>query len=308
MLTIRSFRNSDLPSLVAVWQSYWNHCGCPALVTASIIERAILARTFFVSDQLLIAESDRQVVGWCHIVETDGVANSANLNGLCVMPEHSAAIAHLLEAAESKAQSDGKKILQAGILRDEVYGYAGLSPLGAGVGVCKVQAALNEHLAARSYQAGLSLQQLTISTQNYRPPVNRQAMQLRRTTKRSIANKGPESTRIASAMSHLDVERHSLLAKSGEEKLAEVEVWFSDPEAEVMPPSQAIVNMNRCIAPDGLSPEQSYLMCELLESLNERHVISAEIVIDADKQIAIDQLVKLGFNATNSGGIWQKSL
>ncbi len=72
--------------------------------------------------------------------------------------------------------------------------------------------------------------------------------------------------RHAAGMSHLDVESHHLYDRGGN-KLASVNLWLSDPEAEVMSPSLAILDIAEAHQRGSLEPAESYLIGVLVQSL-----------------------------------------
>ena len=91
--------------------------------------------------------------------------------------------AQLLEAAEKQILEGGFRRVCAGLLRDDQFGYAGLDPIGHGIGIpagdSRITALLQEH----GYAPQRDVARMTASIVGYRPPVNREALQFRRTTR-----------------------------------------------------------------------------------------------------------------------------
>ncbi len=66
MVEYRTFRNTDTPRLVAVWNESFINRGAPRLVNNTMLERYVLAKPIFDPKGLFVAESNGAVVGWAH--------------------------------------------------------------------------------------------------------------------------------------------------------------------------------------------------------------------------------------------------
>jgi len=73
--TIRPFKNSDLPGLFSVWMGHWEAARENPPVSVSILERAVLSRSFFRPESLLVAEDAGRVVAWCQHFQDDMPCN-----------------------------------------------------------------------------------------------------------------------------------------------------------------------------------------------------------------------------------------
>jgi ribosomal protein S18 acetylase RimI-like enzyme len=62
----RTFRNTDPPRLVAVWNEAFTQRGSPKLANSTLLERYVLAKPIFDPRGLFVAESNGVVVGWAH--------------------------------------------------------------------------------------------------------------------------------------------------------------------------------------------------------------------------------------------------
>jgi ribosomal protein S18 acetylase RimI-like enzyme len=62
----RTFRNTDTPRLVAVWNESFTNRGAPRLVNNTMLERYVLAKPIFDPKGLFVAEVNGAVVGWAH--------------------------------------------------------------------------------------------------------------------------------------------------------------------------------------------------------------------------------------------------
>jgi hypothetical protein len=194
-----------------------------------------------------------------------------------------------------------------GAIRDRVFGLAGLEPVGFGIGIPAIDPITNQVLETRGYQKSQLAQRFTAMVSSYRPLINREAMQLRRTSEvRSSTFLHPDS-RSAAGLSHLDIETHRLRDRTGNE-LAELNLWFSDPEAEVMNPAMVILDLESIQAEDQLSPSESYLVGTAVQSLAGRGIATVETVVDPTAEAMLGQWQALQFKGSDQGAVWKKRL
>ena len=307
-MNIRQFHNADLPALVEIWIQHASAIGPPPLVNGARFEQAVLARTFFDPARLLVAERDGVVQAWCH-------------HGACLTREHTAIISafcvgdnadesemdELLAAAEKQIAETGCDQIAVGVIRDDAHGYAGLDPIGHGIGIPKSDLRMTSLLQHRGFSPRRSVLRMTASTNAYRPPVSRDALQLRRSSQVQASMFKHPDPRHAAGMSHLDIETHHLYDRGGNE-LARVNLWLSDPEAEVMNPSLAILDIAEATQRGSLEPAESYLIGVLVQSLAQRRINTVETAVDSDKTDLLSQLQTLNFRVVDEGADWEKSL
>jgi hypothetical protein len=323
-MSIRSFHNADLPTLVEIWNEHWSAIGMQANVTAAMFEQAVLSRRFFRADQLLVAQESEdpasRVQGWCHFVlpmeaengkveqgEAEGRGDAAIVCGLCARPSQRAALDELLEAAEQRIATETIRQIRVGLVRDSKLGYAGLNPMGHGVGVSNFDGPTVEALTQRGYQSYSTTLRMQVSVTGFRPPVSREAMQLRRSARVRVEPFSHNSARRAASMSHLDVETHRLEDPAGND-LAKVNLWFSDAEAEVMDPTMVILDLHQPHESGELSGAESYLIGAVIQSLSQRRISRVETAIDQKKSGLLEELGKLSFKPSDEGMAWDKTL
>jgi hypothetical protein len=310
-LNIRPFRNADLPDLVRIWVEHWSTAGPPPYVNQAKFEQAVLARTFFDPETLLVAESEGSVTGWCHFApphcdpsHEDG--NITIVHALCLASSSDDAVAlRLLAAIENAPQSTSH--IRVGLVRDDQRGYAGLEPIGFGIGIPLSDYRSNSFLQQGGYIPGKPHLRMTASVPQYRPPVNRSALQFRRNTQVICTPILPKESRVAASLGHVDIESAELEQRGGP-PLASVSIWFSDPEAEVMSPSAAILDLNRQHAQGIVEPAESYLIGALIHSLNQRNIQTVETAVDREQTELIEQLQALQFKVVDEGSCWNKTL
>jgi hypothetical protein len=193
-------------------------------------------------------------------------------------------------------------VITAGLFRDDRFGYAGLTPYSHGYGIENLDVRLHGVLQACGFVANRSLVRVVASTDGYRPAFNREAMQFRRSATVQQKRILPNSVRRASALSHLDIERHALVDRSGG-VIGGMDFWFSDAEAQVMPPSKAMIDLDLG-AENQLSASDSYLVSAVVGTLSERNVRQVEAVVDSTQVDLINQLGKISFTVASEGTLW----
>jgi len=306
MSNIREFRNGDLPALVDVWVAHWSRCGPPPEVNVPIIEQAVLSRTFFDASTLLVALQDETVQAWCHFFPDPDDDQVATVSAICFTDTGLESTEPLLQAIESRIAELGLTRISVGVVRDQSFGYSGLPPMGHGIGVPSDDQATTSLLGRHGYTQQSIVQRMVVSANPYRMPVSRDVLQFRRSTSVVRQSVVPTDARRASALSHFDIERHTLVDQRSAAELASIALWISDPEAQVMKSSHAILDLPVIGQAEELLAPQRYLIGALLQSLAARRITSVETAIDSDRVGLIDQLSKLQFQSHQQGACWQK--
>ena len=305
---IRSFCNADLPTMLEIWIQHWSSIGPPPIINAAKFEQAILARTFFDPSSILLATTDEGVQGWCHYAPCRTSEKTAVICAICFATAcDTSARGQLLDAAQRRIAEAGFDGVRVGVVRDDQQGYAGLEPIGHGIAIPLADVRTTTLLQQSGYSPQRSVLRMAASALSYRPPVSREALQLRRTSQLRVGAYTYSDSRLASCMSHLDIEQHRLVDRSGQE-LARVNLWVSDPEAEVMSPSMVILDIAQAHQRGHLDPAESYLIGALVQSLAQRRIQRIETAVDSDKTELIGQLQRLHFQTHDEGVRWAKSL
>jgi len=277
------------------------------MVSIAQFEQAILAKTFFDPDALLVFDSGT-IDGWCLSYRNPESPETVVIAAICFPIQGDPSIGtQLLQATENRIAGDGIEHIHVGAIRDRSFGLAGLKPIGHGIGVPMHDAHCASILNEQGYSKRQAVQRMTATVRGYRPPVSRETIQLRRSSQIVSGDVGHPNVRASAGMSHLDIETHRLDNRRGNE-LARLNVWFSDPEAEVMDPTRAILDMTTLESDDRISAAEGYLIGAIVQSLLVRGITTVETAIDLDQQVLIEQLQTLWFEANDSGFGWTKPL
>ncbi len=317
MIEIRDFCNRDLPGLARVWSEHWSAAQSPPPISSTIIERAILSRAFFSTQELLVATVDGRVEAWCHFTrpgvegdEWSGIPDSdvAILSAICFSQAGLKCCDDLLVAAQRRISEEACHSIIAGPIRDQQCGYVGLAPIGHGIGIPEEDMRASSLLSRHGFSPSAGYYRMVVTTAPYRPPVNREMMQFRRTTRAERSTVMPMQGRYASAMAHLDIEHHQLINHRTGERLANARLWLSDPESQVMSCSEAILDLSVTESSSELTPAETFLVAALIQSMATRCVFRVETSIDAAHTVLKDQLTTLNFESTARGQRWKKEL
>ncbi|MEM9644728.1 MAG: hypothetical protein AAF989_07030 [Planctomycetota bacterium] len=238
----------------------------------------------------------------------------AILTAVCFDPEGGLKICdELLARVEQAALQAGHRQFLTGPLRDDICGYAGLAPVGHGIGIPSCDTRLTSLLSRRGYVPERTTVSMSVASNTYRPPVNRESLQLRRSTRVESFQVYPRSAHQASAMAHLNMERHQLIEHRTGTVLAETGLWTSDPEAQVMDCSRGILDLSVPVRPpsdrtpaDTLA--ESYLIGHVIQSSPNRRIFEIETSVDQDDTLRMSQLGDLKFSPTRQGQSWKKQL
>jgi L-amino acid N-acyltransferase YncA len=306
-MTIRPFQNADLPHLLNIWIQHWSAVGPVPEVNLAKFEQAVVSRQFFRPSDLLVAEDSGTVVGWIVSADSREEPQTTLVVAICTLPTADGTDRRLLDAAIDASRQSGHTQLRVGVIRDQYYGFAGLEPIGHGIAVPVADQRTSELLCQCGFEPGREVIQMLASTHGYRPPISREAMQYRRTAQVTSDRFVYPEPRQAAAMSHLDIELSRLIDRDGE-VLAEIKLWYSDPEAEVLDPSTAILELTEAHQRGYLLPSESYLIGASLQTLERRRILTVDTAIDSDKSQLLEQLTALKFQPGHRGVQWVKDL
>lgn len=317
MVEIRDFCNADLPGLAQVWSEHWTAAQSPPPISTTIIERAILSRTFFCPEELLVATVDGKVEAWCHFSRPGfhgddwtgtPASDVAILSAICFTHDGLQHCDDLLVAAQERIREENCHTILAGPIRDQQCGYVGLAPVGHGIGIPDVDVRASSLLSRHGFSPETSFQRMVVTTAPYRPPVNREMMQFRRTTRAERSSVIPQQGRYASAMAHLDIEHHQLINHRNGDRLANARLWLSDPEAQVMSCSEAILDLSVTETVCELTSAETFLVAAIIQSMATRCVFRVETSINGEHSQLREQLLLLNFQISQRGQRWKKEL
>ncbi len=313
MIEIREFKNADVPLLADLWCIHHaTYRTQPPAVTHTIFEQAVASRLFFNPARLLVATENRHIVAWCQWFA--GENHTATLAALCF---HTNAVAvaaasDLLRRAEQNALAADMRQIQVGVPFDLGWGYQGLDPIGHGVGIDVADDRTNTLLEAYGYEETKRIDRWEATTADYRAPVNRDLLLMRRSSKVKREHIVIQQPRLAESMSQFEVERLSLADIHSGTVLGSIELWTSEPEAMVMPFGDAILGdwatppATSQVAPSDIPIR--YLISVVMPELAQRRIRSLHRSLTTDNTIDATTMISANFSRTSAGRVMAKRL
>lgn len=233
LIEYRAFRNIDPPQLAEVWRSQNASRGLMQPMSVSLLERYVLSKPTFDRDGLIVAADEEKLLGFAHA----GFGPNSEGSNLCrkrgvvslvlTRPDADPQIAReLLRRAEAYLTAHGATELYGGggyPMSPFYYGLYGGSELSGVLDSDPTQRALFQEAGYRACARSVILQR---DLAGFRPVVDRQQMQIRRTTRLSTMIDPPSQTWWDAVMFEpFERTRWSLAEREGGPSLASLHAW-----------------------------------------------------------------------------------
>ena len=294
---IRTFRNDDVPAIAQWWRSSHEAFGSTAEVAAGQIERAIFARPSFRPHEMFVADSEGVVDGFLHVVHMDGrptvVAMHANWE--------SGAADRLLSHVMNRF---GDRTV-AGLAIDQSVGYAGLSPLGWGIGVDQARSNYTAWLHDHGWTSAGSFIRMGLRVGNFRLPMSRQLLQWRREAAWRETPYIAEDYVAAAATSHLN--GHDIVATANQTgDPPRLRLWSSDIEAGILDPAVGLLDpIHHHVAEETFA---QFLLTSFLDSGSVPSLREIKTTVCDDGNATFtDWLRRSGFEMQARGDVYHKA-
>lgn len=240
MIHYRPFRNTDPPELCEIWRSQPPLRGRMQPMVPELLEHHVLAKSFFDRRGLIIAEEEGRTVGFAHAgfgpgqlpYQLDYQVGGTALIMARDLPQREQVMQGLLQACETYLQNHGARQLCGGGTRQLAPFYLGLYG-GSDLHGVLCSDTLQSDLFQ---QAGYTVRGTSLVMQRelsqYRPPVNREAMQLRRQSELlKIPDQSPANWWEASLTCEREREPFQLTTRDRRKQLATASFWDLEPLA-----------------------------------------------------------------------------
>lgn len=315
MIRYRCFRNDDPPRLAEIWRGCAGRPGLAQPISVATLDLLVLAKPFFDREGLILALDDDRPVGFVHagFGPNDDESGLSFEMGVTVLlltvshPEEAAIGAGLLAESEAYLRRRGAKVLYGGGIRPLNPFYTGLYGGSELPGVLdsepQTQSLFREHGYREIDRTVVFHREL----RGFRPIVDRQQMQIRRSTDVEVLFDPPPRTWwSACSMSAFDRIVFQLRLRGVAEPVACATFWNMEFFASA-----------RGVRTSGLievevDPEQrkkgfaTYLIGEALRQLAEQSVALVEVQTMQGNSAAVRMYRKLGFQQVDSGAVFRK--
>ncbi len=292
------------------WKAHFEAAGMAVELTLAAFEQAIVDRLFFDPRRLLVASKEARLVGFAHWMVLPEQTERAVIAAVCVRPgEDAAAVGEqLIAACEAAASAAGCSVILGGNDPRFLTGYAGLSPLGPGEGIADADRVATAWFMQHAYSPAHRIGRYSLALAQFRPPLDRSQMQLRRTAAVSHETMLPTDPRTAAALAHADLERFTAQSRGGQ-RLAWATFHLSTPEAQVFPTSQAILADWGCdVEDDPQAAATRFTIGGALQQLQQLGVRRVEAVASDGQPDRAVMLRSLRFNLDGEGTVFSKRL
>ncbi len=315
-LLIRAYQNTDTQALCRVFNSHYQSVGLPGAVVPLSLELCVLAKPYFESSGLLVAEQAGQLVGFTQLgLEPDSTLTSVNseagiMSVLCVAPgDNDFAVGQILieEAVRSLRESGAKRIRFSPPPPATPY-FAGISP-GAGMIGCPVaDPRTHGWLEASGWTLEQSVVSWELDLNRFQPPVDRMQIQIRRMAHVDrLVDEPVMPWYVASMLGHTEPIGFQLTDRQSRTVTCEVILWTIGHELLPQPESVAHLWPIAGYKP-GQEDQLVFLISEALRQLRDDRVDVVRTAVPAQDTGLSRILSRIGFMETLSGDVMTRAV
>ncbi|MBX7166380.1 MAG: GNAT family N-acetyltransferase [Pirellulales bacterium] len=315
MIQYRPFRNTDTPAIVDIWRARAVERGRAQAITPQIFDQFVLSKPYFDREGLIVAIDGTEPVGYVHA----GFGPNENETGLSIREGVTCMLmvrhdhrrlgigSELLARSEAYLQARGAKVLFGGGVRPLIPFYLGLYGGSDLPGVIDSDADAQRLYRAAGYiEVGRTLI-LQRELPGFRPPVDRQQIQIRRQTNlQTIEDPPTRSWWDACTFGSFDRMRFELHGLTGGAPLAACTVWAIEPLGSSWGVHAAgLIDLTT----DPAQRHQGYataLVSETLKHLQQLRFGLVEVQISEGNLGAQKLFTKLGFAEIERGRVFRK--
>ncbi len=305
MVLYRTFRNTDPPHLVEIWNEAFTGRGAVALKNSSPLERFVFAKPLFDPAGLLFAEENNRCLGFVHAAMAPGDVGVTCLIGVRPEAQHRGIGSELLRRSEDYLRQHGAKKLYAGPHWPFNPLYLGLYGGSDSPGFLTSDAAAEPFFLRHHYQFGpktlvmqlLLNQPVKIIDPRFSP--HRQRFQVCASSPHTLHSYWKEYI-----LGFLDPLEIQLVDKQSHSIAATALVWEMDLFSQRWG-RPAIGMLGFEVDPKlrrlGIG---KFLLSQLLRQVQEQYFEIAEVQLAADNQPAIQFVKSLGFEHIDTGQVF----
>jgi len=315
LIRYRPFENWDPPALAEIWRTQRPIRGRMQSVTPQVLEQHVLAKPWFDRQGLIVACDGRRPVGFAHAgfgadCEQRGLDCSQGTTCLVLIAPHDERpqIARdLLAASEDYLRRKGARQLFAGSQFPLNPFYLGLYGGSDTAGVLNSNQGFVDLLAASGYEPKQRRVLAGRPLAGFRPPVDRQQMQVRRRFKvAGPTDVLPDNWWDAGVWALHELSRFDLVLPGGGEPIISATFWDIDPLAAswgVRTVGLVKLDDTPEAREEGLS---LYLLADVLKQYQTTGYAHFEALAPADDPSLRNLFDQLGLVEYDEGVLWRK--
>ena len=317
MIRFRSFLNSDSRSVTSVWNSQPPLRGRLVNMSPTILEQYIFSKPYFDPNGFIVAEDEQQVLGFIHVGFAPGdrsgeLERSAGLICmLMVRPEFAGheIDAELIQRGEGFLRQRGAEDLFAGAMGLRTPYYLGLYGGSRLPGVLNSDTMLSDSLQRAGYTEHRRQVVLQRELADFRPPVDRQLMQLRRQFRFAPANDPNISQWNETCIwSWIDPTTVAFLPTTCDEPSATMRFWDIEPMSSSWGlRTMGLLELKREASWSPHEPLACFLG-EALRHFQSQGIGMVEVQASSDDTTMLDACKRLGFKQVDYGVQFRKGV
>jgi len=315
VIEYRSFRNTDPPHLVTIWNEALPNRGAFTLRSAAPLDRWIFSKPYFDPAGLIIATDDGIPVGFCHAGFGPNGEQSALDQSIGVIAMIAVRVAarrqhigsELLRRAEDYLRHGGAQELFAGGMKPINPFYFGLYGGSNSPGFLESDPHMRAFFEARGYRTA---ERCLVFHRKLDQPLNvvdSRFSSLRRRFEVQVLPRSRVGTWWQESMlGQLEQFEYRLDEKSNSQPAARVLYWemegygwrWNTPSAGIMD-----IQVRSDLRQQGVG---KYLFTQLLRYLQDQYFGIAEVQVRDDAEAAIKMIRSLGFAEVDTGYLYRK--
>lgn len=317
MLRYRSFRNTDPPTVTAIWRSRVGQDGLLQPVSVDLLEQLLFGKLCFDYKGMILAWDGDRPVGFAHAGFGPNEARnwiSTEVGVTCIVVvrpecEQSEVVAGLLEQSENYLRRSGAKVLIGGAIRPMSPFYLGLYGGAELPGVLRSDTVAQSLYRSQGYEESDRTLVFRRELAGFRPLVDRVQVRLRRMMSlQSIIDAPTRDWWDALTTGDFDLTRFELHPRGSESLLGSVTVRSMDSVGLTGPTRSAGVlelHVDPAQRHQGLA---TFLMGEAFSELARQGYSVVEGQVNASNTAALGLLQKLGFEQVDEGIVFRKAV
>jgi len=312
--SIRSFLNTDTPSLAHIWSDHHSAYGSFSRCNSSLWDQCILSKAYFSPDRLLLAiDSHGEAHGLIHFgpaLDEDGKSLSGDtgmIHRLCVRPhiEEDRIAQLLLDHASQNLHSVGlRRCLAVGALESSTF-YLGIAEGDNQMGVAAADQRLQNWLISDRFQPCIPTECWEVSLDSFRPPMDRVQISIRRAcTISRVLDEYQSNWWISTVLGHCDQARFCLVSRGPDRTEMELMLWYPDATIRGVDSTMARLKLPPIPEDEENREKLIHLIAESLRQLQAERKRTVRVVASAQNTACTRLLQRLNFRTTDHGMIY----
>jgi GNAT superfamily N-acetyltransferase len=316
LIHYRPFRNTDPPLLTELWRSCAERRSLVQPLTTAEFEQFVLNKPYFDRQGLWLAIDDsKNVRGFAHggfgpSEDESTLSKDLGVTSIVVVrpgPDQADIAQSLLWKSEEYLRTKGAKVLYGGAVKPLNPFYLGLYGGSEQPGILDSDAAMQRLFLEHGYREIDRTVVFERTLADFRAPVDRIQMQVRRSTQVAIVEEPPAKTWWeACTLGEFDCLQFQLLDRNLGQQLASATVRAMD-LASRNPGVRTSGLVDLLVAPKALHQGlATFLISEVLKELQQQGVGVVEAQTMQHNVAAIGLYKKLGFALVDGGAVYRK--